>query len=131
MMNFTGENGLPLGVKPDLLVVPPALERTALEIVNADMIPSDAGTAPQTNVLKGSARVLVVPELTSATRWYLFDTRKPIKPLIWQLRRTPTLVSKTQPTDEGVFWDNMLHWGVDGRAAAGYGLWFLACRSAP
>jgi phage major head subunit gpT-like protein len=89
MMARKGENGLPLGVRPNLLVVPPQLESTAKLIVMADMVPSTAGTASQTNINKGTAEVLVVPELAvDATTWYLLDASGIVKPLVYQRRRT-------------------------------------------
>jgi len=126
---FIGEDGRPLGVRPNLLVVPPALERTARTILEAELIPSDAGTSPQTNVLRNTATVLVMERLQNPGQWYLMDTRRPIKPLIYQLRRAPELNSKTAPTDDNTFWDNQFIWGIDARGAVGYSLWFLAARA--
>lgn len=89
MMARKGENGLPLGVMPNLLAVPPQLESTAKLILAADMVPSTAGTASQTNIHKGTAELLVVPELSvDATTWYLMDVRGMVKPLVYQRRRT-------------------------------------------
>jgi len=64
MMGFSNADGRKLGVTPNLLVVPPSLEATAREILNADIIIGDptAGGA-KTNVWRGSADLLVVPEL--------------------------------------------------------------------
>jgi phage major head subunit gpT-like protein len=53
-----GDHGQPLGLVPDLLVYPPALEGSALEIVNAER---DAAGA--TNVWRGTARPLMTPWL--------------------------------------------------------------------
>jgi len=58
MMGFKSDEGRPLGIMPNLLIVPPALEGEALEILNAER---DAGGA--TNVYKGTAELLVVPWL--------------------------------------------------------------------
>lgn len=55
---MTGDFGRPLGVTPTLLVVPPALEAAAREIVMAER--TDMGA---TNVWRGSADLLVVPWL--------------------------------------------------------------------
>jgi len=130
MTAYTGEDGEPLGVMPNLLVVPPQLEKTAREILNADIIANSAGTAGVTNVLRGSAELLVVPELANqSTTWYLMDTTKGIKPLVWQLRQSPSLVSKTSPTDENVFNDDQFLYGSKARGVAGYGLWWLAARA--
>lgn len=55
LQGMKGDYGRPLGIKPTHLVVPPALEGAALEIVNAER---DANGA--TNVYKGTAQVVVV-----------------------------------------------------------------------
>ena len=121
---FNGEDGKPLGIRPNLLVVPPQLEFTARQIVEAV---NDASGA--TNVLRGLLRVLVIPELgNAATTWYLMDTSKPIKPLVLQTRMAPAFVSKDAPTDDGVFYNRQLVYGVDARWGVGFGLWFLASR---
>ena len=62
----------------------------------------------------------------SATPWFLLDTRKPIKPLIFQKRRNYEFVAKDDPTDDNVFKKKELLYGVDGRGAAGFGLWQMA-----
>ena len=64
MMSLTNADGWPLGIKPTLLVVPPALEGKAREILNAQFLVgvSTPGKAV-TNIWQGSANLLVVPEL--------------------------------------------------------------------
>ncbi len=62
----------------------------------------------------------------SGSGWYLLDTRKPIKPLVYQRRRPYDLVQMTDTNDEAVFMRNEFRYGVDGRGNAGYGLWQLA-----
>lgn len=59
MTGRKGDGGKPLSLRPDLLIVPPALEKIALDIVKADVSASGA-----TNTLKGSAEVLVCPYLS-------------------------------------------------------------------
>lgn len=65
MMGFKNDDGTPLGIMPNLLVVPPSLEQTAKELLLAEVVIGD-GTAggSKTNVWRGSAEVLVVPYLT-------------------------------------------------------------------
>lgn len=58
--------------------------------------------------------------------WYLLDTRRPLKPLIFQDRKAPEFVSKTALTDENVFNAGEFVYGVDCRRAAGFGFWQLA-----
>ncbi len=59
--------------------------------------------------------------------WFLLDTTRAIKPIIWQKRRPFEFVSKTsEQQSDLVFTRNEFVYGVDGRANAGYGLWQLA-----
>lgn len=59
--------------------------------------------------------------------WYLLCTKRPIKPLIWQVRKNFNLVMKSNPeTSDHVFLNDEVLWGVDGRYNAGFGLWQLA-----
>jgi phage major head subunit gpT-like protein len=53
-----GDGGRPLGLVPNLLVVPPSLESAARKILN-----SEYGTGGITNEWKGTAELLVVPWL--------------------------------------------------------------------
>lgn len=136
MMAFKGDDGQPLSIMPNLLVVPPQLEYVARTILNADFIapaaigPMSGQVGAATNVLKGSADLLVAPELANEpTRWYLFDTSRPIRPLLFQQRQAPNFVYRNQPTDDNVFWQKSFVYGVDARAAFGYALWFLAARA--
>lgn len=64
MMGLENADGRKLGIRPNLLVVPPSLEATALELLKAQFIIGD-GTAggSKSNVWQGSAELLVVPEL--------------------------------------------------------------------
>ncbi len=61
--------------------------------------------------------------------WYLLDTTRVLKPLIWQPRRLPKIVRLDRETDENVFHHKKFLYGIDARGAAGYGLWQLARRS--
>ena len=65
----------------------------------------------------------------SGTAWYLLDTTKVLKPLIYQKRRDYTFTAKTSLTDDNVFNRNEFLWGADGRGNAGLGLWQLAYAS--
>lgn len=58
IMNMKGDHGRPLGLVPNLLVVPPSLESNGRQILN-----SEYGTGGVTNEWKGTAELLVVPWL--------------------------------------------------------------------
>ncbi|MGC2424141.1 MAG: Mu-like prophage major head subunit gpT family protein [Nitrospirota bacterium] len=122
MMSLTDEHGKPLNTVPDLLVVPPQLEKAALEILSADLDVNGGS-----NIYKQSADLVVAPYLSgSPTAWYLLDTKKAVKPFIFQRRKAPVFVSKDTPDDEGTFMNKEYVFGVDSRDNAGYGLWQLA-----
>jgi phage major head subunit gpT-like protein len=58
--------------------------------------------------------------------WFLLDTSKAMKPLIFQSRREVGFISKDRPEDENVFMRKKYLYGVDRRDNAGFGLWQLA-----
>lgn len=62
----------------------------------------------------------------AGTPWYLLDTSRAVKPLIFQKRRDYSFVAMDQATDEQVFSKKLFRYGVDARANAGFGLWQLA-----
>ncbi|MAA97784.1 MAG: hypothetical protein CMN87_08400 [Stappia sp.] len=62
--------------------------------------------------------------------WYLFDTSRALKPLIYQKRRDYRFVRKDDPkSSDRVFDQDKFAYGVDGRAAAGFGFWQMAFAS--
>jgi len=64
MMSIVNAEGRPLGMTPNLLLVPPSLEAQAREILQAQFIIGDPATGgARTNVWQGTADLLVVPEL--------------------------------------------------------------------
>lgn len=131
MTSRIGEDGKPLGIVPDLLIVSPALKFTAERIVKAmtaGYLMNASSTATDDNMLRGTAEVLVIPELasTTTTTWYLADTSKPVKPFIFQERRAPSRITTlARAEDPNVFNERVVKVGVDGRGAAGYALWQL------
>lgn len=61
--------------------------------------------------------------------FFLVDTTRSIKPLIFQNRLDPVITAKTAATDDNVFYDGVLRWGARARNAATYGVWALVVRS--
>lgn len=131
LLKRKGNDGKPLNLNGTHLIVPPDLEVTAKRIVEAELagyLQLATSVAPDSNVLKGTAKILVIPELSanSTTSWYLADLSKPIKPFIMQLRvrpETPTIMNR--PTDEGVFEQGLIKVGTRARGNGGYGMWQL------
>ncbi len=58
IMGMKGDHGRPLGLMPNLLVVPPALESAARKLLN-----SEYASGGETNEWKGTAELLIVPWL--------------------------------------------------------------------
>ena len=58
--------------------------------------------------------------------WILMDTKRPIKPMLYQKRRDYAFKAFSNPNDEHVFMKNEYIFGTDGRGSAGFGLWQLA-----
>lgn len=122
MMSITDEHGKTLRINPNSLVVPPQLEAVAKRIILAE---KDAAGAD--NIYYKTAEILVVPDLADDPKaWYLLDVSRPIKPIIFQQRKKPKFISKTNENDDNVFFNKEFVYGADCRDNAGYGLWQLA-----
>ncbi len=121
MMQFTDDEGRPLNVIPDTLLVPPALKMTANALMTTDRLEDG-----KPNPYKGAYTVVVDARLTSKTAWFLLDTKKPVKPFIYQERKAPVFVQQIDPQADGVFNRRELKFGAEARAAGGYGFWQLA-----
>lgn len=120
---WLNDRGEPLGINFNMLLVPGQRDIEAHQAMAA----FDQFGA--TNVLAGRYTVMVVPRLNNRPdEYYLMDTTRPIKPMIWQKRKDPEFVSLVNPTDENVFWRKEFIYGVDARGNAGFGLWFLALK---
>lgn len=63
------------------------------------------------------------------TPWFLLDTAKAIKPLLFQERLPYNLQAMNKEDDENTFLRDEYLYGVRGRANAGFGLWQLAYAS--
>lgn len=61
----------------------------------------------------------------SGDPWFLIDTKRVLKPVIFQKRRPFVIIPKFSPDDPNVFWSKEFEWGVDGRCNAGFGIWQL------
>ena len=65
----------------------------------------------------------------SGTTYYLLDTTRPLKPLIFQRREAYEFVQYMDSKDESVFRRRQYEFGAEGRGNAGFGLWQMAWRS--
>lgn len=58
--------------------------------------------------------------------WFLLDTRRALKPLIFQERKKPQFVAKDDPADDRVFMKDEFLYGTDSRGNVGFGFWQMA-----
>jgi len=74
-MKFRDDRGRFLGVVPDLLVVPPDLQWTAMELLESTYWPEEGAAAARlsSNVLKGKLDLLVSPYLTDSNDWFILQ----------------------------------------------------------
>lgn len=133
-----GEDNEPLGITPNLLVHPAQL-KTEVDYV----LKSAFFAAPTYGTLTGQVgaadnmfkRFGVEPLehkfLKSASKWYLLDTTKPMKPLVWGLREAPIFVQRTNEDDPTVFDLHQYTWGNWGRAVPMWSYAWLMARSGP
>lgn len=124
---FKKENGEPIGITFDTIMVPPALSITARRILNSTFVasanPAGGGSAGvvQSNTLHGLVDVIDNPYLTSTTAWYLMVTKRPLKPFILQMHtRADKLTRRDRDEDDNVFNEDVYAYGVRGRYAGGY-----------
>lgn len=126
LRRLKGWTGRPLNLRATHLVVPPELEWTARELLQAERDASGA-----TNILRGAIpNIIVSPYLADTNNWFVLDASKPVKPLIFQMRKRPEFVSMDDPKQsETVFMRKEYLYGVDARYNVGYGLYQLAVGS--
>lgn len=127
MMKYKDDRGKFLGVVPDLLVVPPDMQWTAMELLESTYWPEEGTTTARaaSNVLKGKLDLLVSPYLTDTSDWFVLSTKGVIKPLILQ-SRTPVEFAALEADSESGFMRDQYIYGVRARYNAGYGLWQMA-----
>ena len=127
MMKFKDDRGKLLGVVPDLLIVPPDLQWTAMELLESTYWPGEGTVTAKTvsNVLKGKLDLLVSPYLSDTNDWFVLSTKGVVKPVILQ-SRTPIEFAALEADSESGFMRDEYLYGVRARYNAGYGLWQMA-----
>lgn len=125
MMAYKDDMGKPMGIRPDTLVVGPDKYLVALELltsqVNAEVSNANQYRQNMDNVIKQLGIQLIVSPYIAATRWFLFDTSKAVKPIILQDREGPIFSALEGSSDIGFMRDQYAY-GVKWRGTVGYGL---------
>ena len=138
MGTYKGDSGKPLGLRADILMVPPELEMPAKQAARAELIPqairNNAGTenvggAAVSNIIRGDFTVIVNPYLVTKAA-YVLCTRKALRPFVWQVRQEPEFITIVDPTDPHVRTADEFLYGAEASGVPGYALPFLAIRLA-
>lgn len=121
MLAFKDDQGEPMLTAATGLacVVPPTMYFTALEAINASVISNTS------NVLEGAARVISLPWLTDASKWYLLKIDGVIRPFIFQDREPVEFGALAENSEEAFKREKFLY-GVRARYAMSYGYWQYA-----
>lgn len=130
MVQYKDDTGQPRRIKPTGLVavVPATMLFTAMQALDVQIVPHQTSVY-QTNVIQGAAKVIALPGLTDASKWYLLKTDGQIRPFIFQDRVPIEFTALDAESDEGFMRDKFLY-GVRARYAMTYGYWFNAVRTA-
>lgn len=115
MRQFTDETDNLITAKGDLLVVPPALEETAWEIVTSAGKLGTANNDP--NFSQGRYKVIVWDYLTDSNNWFMLDSRMAKMYLKW-FNRIPVEFNKDKDFDTYVS-----KWSVYTRYSYGFSDW--------
>lgn len=129
MMSLKDENGHPMRVAPTHLVVGPALRATARDLLLAERNANgSSNTDFQTVELVVSQQlqngiVINGSTVNAASQWFMLDLSRPVKPLIFQMRKQIQFRSVVGADSKDKFMQDKLYFGCDGRYNVGYGLW--------
>lgn len=74
----------------------------------------------------GDAQSVSNMQAGASTPWFLLDTRRALKPLIYQERKKAEFVALDSPDDPNVFFKKEYIYGVDNRCNVGFGFWQMA-----
>jgi phage major head subunit gpT-like protein len=123
MLGYKDDQGEPLLISASSLVcvVPPTMLFTATEAINATVIGN------LQNVMQGIARVVALPWLIDASKWYLLKTDGVVRPFIFQDREPVEFNALVEESDEGFRREKYL-FGVRARYRMAYGYWQYAVR---
>lgn len=138
MTAFVDDKGKPMRIRPNVLVVGPALERRAWTLVGSPTNVTKVGDGAigtgataatnYSNFFYGRYTVVVNPYLigAAANNWFLLDTTKEVKPLIIQSRSDVPITFETDMDLPDARIREKFQFTARGRYAQGYGLWQCA-----
>ena len=109
MMAFTDDRGNMIGIDPDMILIPPELEKTLYEIRSSDKVPGEFSNTA--NFMYGRFAVVVWPRLTDANDWFMIDSRAMKEHLFWFDRVQPELGKAEDFNAVSAMWRVYARWG--------------------
>lgn len=122
MRLFQDDQGRPMNLTPNTIIVPAQLEGAMWQALNPGVVTTPPIPATEDGSwMAGGYLVMVNPYLTDANDWYLLARNGEFRPFVYQERIAPTLEGITSPnSDEGVVRDRFIY-SVRARYTVGYG----------
>lgn len=124
MFLFQDDQGRPMGLVGNVIMVPAALRQVAYQALNANQgsITQPVLPASLDGVVRASGYTIVAnPFLTDANDWYLLHAGGALKPFIFQSRLKPALEGITTPTSESGVIHSRYIYTARYRGEVGYG----------
>ena len=118
------ELGRASGAHPDELTF--GLLKEGASVKCYDGKPFFAANHPVKNALGKLESVSNADLAGNGPLWFVLDTSRVIKPVIFQDRKKPNFVSMTAETDPNVYSKSQFEYGVDSRCNVGFGFWQMA-----
>lgn len=137
MLSWTDDQGEPLGVVGDTLVVSPSLASAARKLVGSPVVvvnvgdgTAGSGSTAATNYIninQGEFDLIISPHLTSANSWFMVDSSQVLKPVLY-VEADPIEFSSLDSPDnnESAFLRDAYLYGTRQRFGVGYGPWWTA-----
>lgn len=143
MRDLTDEDGTPLNITPTHLIVGPAQERIALDVVNAQRVVavSSAGALDATSSVVGAAAIpnvyqgdvtVVVSQWITGNQWFLMDLSKPgLRPFTCAMFRDvePRVLDASSGETESRYFRDEYNYSLEGDFTYAAGLWQLIAGS--
>ncbi len=124
MRVFQDDQGRPMNLRGNVIMIPPELEQLMFQAINrasGDNVVSPIIPVSDNGVWAASGyQVVVNPYLTDANDWYLFHVGQgAMKPFIWQTEKRPVLESDTNPMSRATILARTFVYSVYGRYTTG------------
>lgn len=123
MRKFQDDQGRPMNLVGNVIVVPSELEQVAWQALNTaqgDGVVSPAIPASANGLFRASGYLVVTnPFLTDVNDWYLLHVSGDSKPFIFQSEKRPELLGGTNPNEQAVIESRKFLYAVNARYNVG------------